>query len=537
MIDEDPVCWGNDIVTEDVLGAPTRVFATRPRHAGDLILEGRRRANETYVVEDSRRLTFADHESGVAAVRDRLHAARVRRGDRVMIAGANRIEFIVSFWAILRAGGVAVVGNAWWSAAELQSAIEVTLPRCIIADQRRADLLTENTEYLSFDEIRHLTETAPRQRDAPAASIHEDDPALIVFTSGTTGHAKAAELSHRAVVSTLQNFLAITGKISQAGVTPGTGSVSLLSLPLFHVGGIQQLTIAMATGGRLVFCTGRFEPARVVAMLAQERVHAWAAVPSMVSRLADYVEATATRLPDLYTINMGGGPVPEHVKARARTAFPHALRGIGTTWGLTETGGAVTSAAGGAVAARPGTVGRPLPTCEVRVANSESGGSGELLVRSPSVMLRYLGDADSPVDGDRWLRTGDIGWVDDDSFVYITDRSKDIIIRGGENVAAAHVEAAIGRSPLVDEVAVVGLPHDDLGEEVGAIVFSHSDQAVDIEAIRAGLRASLAHFEVPSRWWIRTEPLPRNATGKIIKASLRSEWIATLESIVAQGGS
>jgi len=311
--------------------------------------------------------------------------------------------------------------------------------------------------------------------------------------------------------------------------------VSLLSLPLFHVGGIQQLTIAMATGGRLVFCTGRFEPARVAAMLAQERVRAWAAVPSMVSRLADHVEDTTTQLPDLYTINMGGGPVPEHVKARARAAFPHALRGIGTTWGLTETGGAVTSAAGTAVAARPGTVGRPLPTCEVRVAMAGSDGSGELLVRSPSVMLRYLGDADSPIDGDRWLRTGDIGWVDDDSYVYITDRVKDIVIRGGENVAAAHVEAAIGRSPLVREVAVVGLPHHDLGEEVGAVIFPHSDQAVDIEKIQAELRESLAHFEVPSRWWIRTKPFPRNATGKVIKASLRSEWIATLESTVVRG--
>ncbi|ORA33208.1 hypothetical protein BST20_23240 [Mycobacterium branderi] len=522
--------WGRDIVVEDVLGAPTRVFARRPRRAGDVMLEGRRRPQATYVVEDSRRLSFAEHESGVAAVRSRLHAAGVRSGDRVMIAGANRIEFIVSLWAVLRAGAVAVVGNAWWSAAELQAAIGVTVPRCIIADERRAQLLPADTEWLSFDEVRDLTESAPQCRDIPSAPVAEDDPALIVFTSGTTGHAKAAELSHRGVVSTLQNFLTITDKLPRQDGEPGTGSVSLLSLPLFHVGGIQQITIAMATGGRLVFCTGRFEPARVVTMLAQERVRAWAAVPSMVSRVADYVEATAAQLPDLYTINMGGGPVPEHVKARARAAFPHSRRGIGVTWGLTETGGAVTSAAGTAVAARPGTVGRPLPTCEVRVAAPESGGSGELLVRSPSVMLRYLGDAESPIEADRWLRTGDVGWVDDDSFVYITDRVKDIIIRGGENVAAAHVEAAIGRSALVDEVAVVGLPHADLGEEVGAVVFTRSGQPLDVEAIEAELRATLAHFEVPSRWWVRCEPLPRNATGKIVKADLKSEWIANLET-------
>lgn len=530
MTYEDRICWGSDVATEDVLGAPTRVFPTRPRHAGDVMLEGRRRPQETYLVEDTRRLTFAGHESGVAAVRARLHTAGVRRGDRVMIAGANRIEFIVSFWAILRAGCVAVVGNAWWSAAELQAAIEVTAPRCIIADERRAQLLAGNMECLLFEEMRHLTETAPQRRDIPSTPVEEDDPALIVFTSGTTGHAKAAELSHRGVVSTLQNFLAITDRIPREGSAPVLGSVSLLNLPLFHVGGIQQITIAIATGGRLVFCTGRFEPARVVSMLERENVRAWAAVPSMVSRVADHVEATATQLPDLYTINMGGGPVSEDIRARARTAFPHAQRGIGVTWGLTETGGAVTSAAGAAVAARPGTVGRPLPTCEVRAAAPEIGGAGELLVRSPSVMLRYLGDAESPIDGDRWLRTGDIGWVDDDSFVYITDRAKDIIIRGGENVAAAHVEAAIGRNTLVDEVAVVGLPHADLGEEVGAIIFARDGQAVDVETIQAGLRSSLAYFEVPSKWWIHTNPLPRNATGKIVKAVLRSEWIAKLES-------
>jgi long-chain acyl-CoA synthetase len=176
--------------------------------------------------------------------------------------------------------------------------------------------------------------------------------------------------------------------------------------------------------------------------------------------------------------------------------------------------------------ARPGTVGRLLPTCEVRVDAAEGTDTGELLVRSPSVMRRYLGDAESPIDKDRWLRTGDVGRVDHDGFVYITDRAKDIIIRGGENVAAAHVEAAIGQSDSVDDVAVIGLPHPELGEEVGAVVVPRAGHTIDVEELRSQVSTSLAHFEVPSRWWIRTDPLPRNATGKVIKAALRSDWMA-----------
>jgi long-chain acyl-CoA synthetase len=535
MSEPESSCWGDDIATEDVLGAPTRVFARRPRHAGAILVEGRRRAEDVYLVEDDRRLTFAQHDSAVAAVRAHLESTGIRRGDRVMIMGANRIEFIISFWAILRAGAVAVVGNAWWSAAELRAAIDSTAPACIVADERRAELLGAGQQYLSFNEIRRLSQTATPRPDRASTPVHEDDPALIVFTSGTTGYAKAAELSHRRVISTLQNFLAITGKTPGNDVPASTGSANLLSLPLFHIGGVQQITIAMATGGRLVFCTGRFDPARVVSMIAQERVRAWAAVPSMVTRVSDHLEKAAMRLPDLRTINMGGGPVSEQVRERARAVFPQAHRGIGVTWGLTETGGAVTSAVGPDVAARPGTVGRLLPTCEVRVHAPHDGRTGELLVRSSSVMRRYLGNVPSPVDADRWLHTGDIGWVDDDSFVYITDRAKDIIIRGGENVAAAHVETAIGQIDDVAEATVVGLPHADLGEEVGAIIVSRAGQHIDVETLRSRLQQSLAHFEVPTRWWIRVERLPRNATGKILKPILKAEWIAKLETSTAQG--
>src|SRR5262245_60861386 len=363
----EPIRWGYDITTEDVLGGPTRVFAARPQHAGAILVEGRRRPEHVYLVEDDRRLSFAEHESAVAALHARLQEVGVKRGDRVMIAGANRIEFVVSFWAILRAGAVVTVANAWSSTSELRAAIEIARPAIVIADERRAQLLSPDDEYLSFDEIRRVTDTAPQRHDIPPEPVHEDDPAMIVFTSGTTGNAKAAELSHRSFVSTVQNFLVITRKIPAEDAEPTTGTANLLSLPLFHVGGIQQIGIAMATGGRLVFCTGRFDAARVVSILAREKVRAWAAVPAMVSRVADYLETAKEQLPDLYTINMGGGPVAEHVYSRAHAMFPHAKRGIGVTWGLTETGGAVTSAAGFDVTARPGTVGRLLPTCEVRV--------------------------------------------------------------------------------------------------------------------------------------------------------------------------
>jgi long-chain acyl-CoA synthetase len=197
------------------------------------------------------------------------------------------------------------------------------------------------------------------------------------------------------------------------------------------------------------------------------------------------------------------------------------------TWGQTEAGGAVTTGGGKDLEDRPHGVGLLLPTSEARVDQPDPvTGAGELLVRTPSVMLGYLGAVASPVDDARWLRTGDIGWVDEDGHVYITDRLKDIIIRGGENIAAVRVEDEVARHPFVDEVAVVGLPDPELGEVVGAIVRLKPGTELDIDDLTSFLGHSLGHFEIPTKWWSYPEDLPKNATGKVSKRQLKEVWTA-----------
>jgi long-chain acyl-CoA synthetase len=200
---------------------------------------------------------------------------------------------------------------------------------------------------------------------------------------------------------------------------------------------------------------------------------------------------------------------------------------VGQTYGLTEAGGVVSTGVGADIASHPGSSGRLAPVVEVRVDNPDSNGNGELLFRSPAAMDGYWGvPNDGTVGPDGWIRTGDLGHVDHEGFLYVTGRAKDVIIRGGENVAAVRVESVLRMHPAVAEVAVIGLPDPDLGEIVAAIVEhrpSYRPTAAELESFAA---ESLARFAVPARWWIRSQPLPVNDAGKILKRHLLRDWLA-----------
>jgi acyl-CoA synthetase (AMP-forming)/AMP-acid ligase II len=202
-------------------------------------------------------------------------------------------------------------------------------------------------------------------------------------------------------------------------------------------------------------------------------------------------------------------------------------RGLANTWGMTETGGFMTVAGNVDLHTRPGTVGRPYPVVEVRIGDPDDGGSGEVLVRAPTVMLGYLGIDDGTVDAEGWLHTGDLGHLDDDGYLYLDGRSKDIVIRGGENIACAHIEQHLLRHPSVIEAAVFGVPHDDLGEELAAAVTHRVGESVDADTLRAHCAESLAYFEIPTQWRIGDTALPTLAGEKLDKKSIKSDYLAS----------
>jgi long-chain acyl-CoA synthetase len=318
----------------------------------------------------------------------------------------------------------------------------------------------------------------------------------------------------------------VTGRVPRGPHPVKPGSTSLLTVPLFHIGGLQQIINAMVTGARLVFSQGRFDVKAVIDLIEREDVRVWSTVPTMAQRVADDLRATGRSLAGLRTLGLGGSPVSEDMRADLRAAFPSARERFGITWGLTEAGGVVTTGAGPELERRRACVGRLLPTSEVRVDAPDEMGIGELLVRSPSVMLGYWGRHGlerGPLQDDRWLRSGDLGSVDEDGWVYVLGREKDVLIRGGENVSSLTVEDALCRHASVLEAAVVGVPDRLLGETVGAVVVTRPGAPLSESEIADFVRPHLAHFEMPSCWWIRSEPLPRNAAGKVVKPALASE--------------
>ena len=529
--------WGAELVEEDVLGAPCRVFSSRHRHVTGLFADARRFPHRPYLVQGSRSVSFADHERLVGLAAALLRSLGVQEKSPVLLLGANCIEWVVAYWAILAAGGIVVLGNAWWSEDEVRHAVTTTDPVLIVGDDIRLGRLQDGPKVLAFSALADLCDG---EKDDPHCDdpmpAQEDDPAVVVFTSGTTGLPKGAVLSHRAIISTLQSLLERTRRLPDADRLPPAPSSSLLSLPMFHVGGLQQIITPMVTGGSIVFSEGRFDPERIVAQITEKGIRVWSAVPTMVTRVIDYLERSEhPPLAGLRTLGLGGAPVSQELRERVLAWFPSVTRSLAVTYGLSEACGVVATGVGEEVRLRPGTVGQPLVTSAISIADPDEAGVGEILVRSPSLMLGYWCRAEGadgpvtwdsgPIRADRWLATGDIGRLDRDGFLYVTDRSKDIVIRGGENIATPHVEGRLSSHPAVAEVAVLGLPHPSLGEELAAVVVLHNGQKVSSDELRDFAHKTLAHFEVPSRWWFHPGPLPQNATGKVLKRALRQEWV------------
>lgn len=511
--------WGDEVVADGYDGHPGLVYRQRPRTFAELFAGIDRWAARTFLVHGDRRITFGDFYTALLAARDRLAPLGIRPGDRVVLLAYNSPEWVLTLWAIWSLGAVPVLGNRWWSPREAAHCLQLVDPRVVVTDapELAGGIAAVGTATLAG---------CFGGSDSPSPDIPgpggEEDPAVVLFTSGSTGMPKAVELPFRAIVANQQNVLARSRQLPHLIPADGPQAVTLVSTPLFHIGAFATLLTGVITGGRIVLSTGRFDPAQVLALIETERVQRWGAVPTMAARLLEHPDFDARDLSSMRSFPLGGAPVPPVLLERLARRLPQLQgRGMVNMWGMTEGGGFFTAANGSDLVRHPKTVGRPLPTVEVRIAETD----GEVLVRSPTNMLGYLGIADDTVDAAGWLHTGDLGHLDGEGLLFIDGRSKDMVIRGGENIACPHVEAALLRHPDVAEAAALGLPDPELGEELAAVVVHRPGGPVPTaEELDRHMRGEVAYFAVPTRWLIRELPLPTVGTEKVDKTGLATEF-------------
>jgi long-chain acyl-CoA synthetase len=526
----ETVRWGTHVARE---GRFLR-YSPRLSRVPELLVDAARWSSRTHLVQGSRRLTFADMFAAVDRVALELRAAGLGPGDRLLLLTPNSPEWVIGMWAALKLGAIAALGNGWWSGTEVAHATGLISPKLVIADPRRAELVPAGGgTVIPVDTVRSWVDSpaVPPRRVDPAATDasdgsdgSEDDPAVIIFTAGTTGPPKPVVLAHRSIIANLHNLLIMSGRLPQQMPADSPQAVSLQSGPLFHIGGLQSLLLALLGGNTLVFLEGRFDPEQVLDVIERERITWWGAVPTMASRVLEHPTVTGRDLTSVRSVSMGGAPIQPALVARLREAFPNATKGMSTIYGMTETGGTVAAANGRTMAEHPLTAGAPLPVVDLRIDNPNAEGDGEIVVRTPGQMIGYWGSSETDlIDDDGFVHTGDQGRLVD-GLLYITGRIKDLIIRGGENIAPAHVEAALLKHPAVLNTAVLGLPDADLGERVGAVVQVAPDSTVTEQELGEFIAPHLARFELPAEWWLTTDPLPMHDSGKTNKTQLKADW-------------
>jgi acyl-CoA synthetase (AMP-forming)/AMP-acid ligase II len=511
--------WGTEVIG-DPEGSGL-LYAPRPGSITAMLAGTERWRDRTFLVQGDRRIDFATFLDALPRVAGDLAARGTRPGDPVFVLAYNSPEFVLSIWAAWWAGLVPVLGNRWWSEQEIVHAVGLTSPVLAISD-RAAPAGVAELPWLPIQDLAHRLGNAEA---GIAAREPADDRSsgLVLFTSGSSGAPKAVLLSHRSVVANQHNLLSRSRQLPQDIADDAPQPVMLACTPLFHVGGVSNLITQLILGGRLIMTRGRFDAGEVLELIEREGVQRWGGVPTMAARVLAHPDLDRRDLSTLRSFPLGGAPVSDGLLTRMRAKLPQLQRrGLANTWGMTESGGFVTVAGNRDLERFPGTVGRPYPVAELSVLDPDQSGRGEILLRSPTVMTGYLGIDNGTVDSDGWLHTGDLGRLNDEGYLFLDGRSKDIVIRGGENIACTHVEQALLTHPDIVEAAVFGLPHADLGEELAAAVSRRRGCTLTEHDLTTFLRDRLAHFEVPTRWVVQDDPLPTLAGEKADKKALRA---------------
>jgi len=544
-----------EIVTEDVLGVPLQVYKNRLHSLGELIAMADGRAGVDFLVQGDRRLPYEEHNALVRRVAASLGELGVGHGDRVAIVSANNVEWVVLWWAAAAIGAVVVPLNAWWKTDELEFGLRDSGSKLLFCDPKRWQAVRDRVEALP--ELEHVFVTDLDEPDGvarpsdellhgddpgtlPAGGVDEDDLFAILYTSGTTGRPKGATLTHRQALANLQNIFCLgVANASRGGeaapeLSSKAQSATLLVVPLFHVTGcLSTMMLGYASGAKLVLMPpGRFDPDAAMATIEREKITSFGGVPTIMWRIVESPHFDDYDLSTVVRVSYGGAPAAPELVQRIHERFPKVRKTLATAYGLTESASVATSNTGDEYLTHPDSVGRPAPTVEIAVVDADgrpmpTGATGEIWLRGPTIMRRgYWNRSEATAEAitsDGWFRSGDIGRFDEDGFLYLVDRAKDMIIRGGENVYCVEVEQVLFEHPDVVDAAVVGVPHKVLGEEVKAVVQLKPGSSATVEDLRTHCSARLANFKVPEYVELRDEPLPRNPAGKVLKNLLRGD--------------
>jgi acyl-CoA synthetase (AMP-forming)/AMP-acid ligase II len=533
-----------EIVTEDVLGTPMQVFKNRPRSLREMLLNAAERfSDRPYVVFPERTITYGEMPMAAAAVAKTLaEKYGVGPGDRVAIAAANCVEYARTFWATTMLGGITVAMNGWWTGPEMTYALELTEPTVLLGDRRRIERLDGETPpaelpVVVFEDEFAAIEAAGAGAPVPDQPIDEDDPFLILFTSGTTGRPKGALLSHRSnihfVWTTMTRGAEGFARAMAAGKEPDlpAGAPCMIcASPYFHVSGLNcQLVMATASGMTIVYPPqGKWREDVHLELTAKHGATAWSLVPTQLWRLLSWPDLENYDLSSLKTIGGGSSVWAPELLRTLEQRLPNVRPGLGTGWGMTESNGAGTSLRSELTYEHPDSIGQPTPTVELEVRDPATGEAlpegevGEICVRMGALFLGYWNNPEATkaaLTEDRWYRTGDFGHIKG-TLVFLEGRRQDLIIRGGENIYPAEIEVRLIEHPEITEVAVIGVDHETLGQEVKAYVVATAP--LTEAEVREFAAKSLAGYKVPTHVEFVSE-LPHNATGKVLKHLLGKE--------------
>ena len=556
MYDEFKQVWDNltspgqqfEIADVPVRGHTIKAYVNAPPSLREVWLASAEFADRDYLVFQDERWTYGQAHQNVASIANWLAAQGVKQGDRVAISMRNYPEWLMCYWACVSQGIGAVGMNAWWISEELEYALEDSTPKILICDQERLDRF--NSIKAKFPDIKVVgvrldsdvegvvpfSELTATGGDLPDRTVDGDEDACIFYTSGTTGKPKGAQLTHMGCVNNIMNLAFAGAQFSTAaalaqGLAPpnpedapiGSG---LVTTPLFHVTANNCLAHGLTlSGGKLVHMY-KWDAGEALKIIEKEGITNLTGVPVMSRELISHPDFDKYDTSTLLSVGGGGAQLQPDLVGKidqmVKTARPN------TGYGMTETCGIITSINGPYFVNKPDSCGPAMPNFETRCVDADgntvpAGEVGELWVKGAPVIKGYLNRAEATAESitDGWLHTGDVAKIDEHGFIFIVDRVKDMVLRGGENIFCAEVESVVFTIDEVAECSVFGVEDDRLGEEVGLAVHLKAGSAATIDTIRQYCLAHMAKHKVPRYIWLMDQPIPRNASGKFLKRELR----------------